>query len=80
MYSINRLVYCESSAPPRDAIQRAKGLKKSNRARRIRVIKAVAPSWEELSQTARHITYRDSPCLDSPFPPSREAKVRVLPV
>ncbi len=50
-YSVHRLVYCESFARPRDAIQREKRLKKWNRAWKIQLIESANPDWNDLYET-----------------------------
>jgi putative endonuclease len=50
-YDVDRLVYSESFARPRDAIEREKRLKKWNRAWKIQLIEAVNSGWKDLSET-----------------------------
>ncbi len=50
-YNVDRLVYCESFAKPRDAIQREKRLKKWNRAWKIRLIESTNSCWKDLYET-----------------------------
>ena len=54
-YNVHQLVYSESFARPRDAIQREKRLKKWNRAWKIRLIESTNPGWKDLSQTVMHM-------------------------
>lgn len=54
-YNVHRLVYCESFARPRDAIQREKRLKQWNRAWKIQLIESVNPGWEDLYETLMNI-------------------------
>ncbi len=51
-YNVNRLVYCESFARPREAIEREKRLKKWNRAWKIHLIESANPDWKDLWETA----------------------------
>ncbi len=53
-YGIHRLVYCETWARPRDAIQREKRLKKWNRAWKIQLVESVIPEWKDLYETVMH--------------------------
>ena len=48
MYNVHRLVYCETFARPRDAIQREKRLKKWNREWKIQLIESANPGWKDL--------------------------------
>jgi len=52
---VHRLVYAESFARPRDAIEREKRLKKWNRAWKIQLIESVDPAWKDLSETVMHM-------------------------
>lgn len=47
-YNIKRLVYFEIHNTPEDAILREKFVKKLTRARRIKLIEAENPNWQEL--------------------------------
>ncbi len=53
-YNVHRLVYRESFARPRNAIQREKRLKKWNRAWKIRLIESTNPGWKDLYETVVH--------------------------
>jgi putative endonuclease len=48
-YKINRLVYFESYVDVRNAIHREKEIKGLNRARRVALIEAENPTWEDLA-------------------------------
>lgn len=50
-YHLHCLVYCESFARPRDAIQREKSFKKWNRAWKVQLIETVNPEWRDLYET-----------------------------
>ena len=54
-YGVHTLVYCESFARPRDAIQREKRLKKWNRAWKIRLIESTNPGWKDLYETVMYM-------------------------
>ena len=54
-YDVNRLVYSESFARARDAIEREKRLKKWNRAWKIQLIESVNPGWKDLSETLMYM-------------------------
>ena len=54
-YDVERLVYSESFARPRDAIEREKRLKKWNRAWKIQLIESVNPGWKDLSETLMYM-------------------------
>jgi putative endonuclease len=48
-YKINRLVYCETFAEVRPAIEREKQIKGWTRARKVALIESLNPEWEDLS-------------------------------
>ena len=54
-YGVDRLVYAESFARPRDAIEREKRLKKWDRAWKVRLIESVNPTWKDLSETVMYM-------------------------
>ncbi|WP_311957693.1 GIY-YIG nuclease family protein [Halomonas garicola] len=47
-YRCHKLVWCELYDHPQDAIQREKQLKKGSRKKKIALIEAENPSWEDL--------------------------------
>ena len=49
-YRIHRLVYFESFANPKSAISREKQLKGWNRAKKLALIEANNPAWEDLAE------------------------------
>ena len=49
-YRINRLVYFEEFSDIRDAIAREKQIKDWRRARRVSLIEARNPTWEDLAE------------------------------
>lgn len=49
-YNIDRLVYFEETADPRSAIAREKQIKGWLRTKKIRLIEATNPTWEDLSE------------------------------
>jgi putative endonuclease len=51
-YKVQRLVYCESFARPRDATEREKCLQKWSHEWKIRLINSVNPGWEDLAPNA----------------------------
>ena len=48
-YSVHRLVHVETATNPRDAIAREKQIKRWTRSKKIALIEAANPGWEELS-------------------------------
>ena len=50
-YGITRLVYFESTPRPRDAISREKQIKGWLRYKKVALIEAANPEWEDLAQT-----------------------------
>jgi len=54
-YDVDRLVYSESFARPREAIEREKRLKKWNRAWKIQLIESVNPGCKDLSDTLMYM-------------------------
>ena len=54
-YDVERLVYSESFARPRDAIERENRLKKWNRAWKIQLIESVNPGRKDLSETLMYM-------------------------
>ena len=54
-YDVDRLVYSESFARPRDVIEREKHLKKWNRAWKIQLIESVNAGWKDLSETLMYM-------------------------
>jgi len=48
-YGLNRMVYYESCASPRDAISREKKIKGLLRVKKIALIEAMNPDWDDLS-------------------------------
>ncbi len=50
LYKVNKLVYFESFASPKEAIKREKQLKKWNRAWKIDLIESKNPKWVDLSK------------------------------
>ena len=54
-YDVDRLVYSESFARPRDAIERENRLKKWNRAWKIQLIESVNPGCKDLSDTLMYM-------------------------
>ena len=48
-YGVDRLVYCEVCRDVRDAIQREKQIKNWSRKKKIALIEAANPRWEELA-------------------------------
>ncbi|MFL5759877.1 MAG: GIY-YIG nuclease family protein [Thermomicrobiales bacterium] len=48
-YNVHRLVYCESFPDPREAIAREKELKGWVRRRKVALIEAANPGWQDLS-------------------------------
>lgn len=49
-YNIGRLVYCESTPNIRSAIAREKQIKGWSRHRKVRLIEAANPRWDDLEQ------------------------------
>ena len=49
-YRIGKLVFCETFDDIRDAIAREKQIKGWTRARKMALVKAVNPTWEDLSK------------------------------
>ena len=48
-YSVKQLVYVETATNPRDAIDRETQIKRWTRRKKIALIEATNPTWEELS-------------------------------
>ena len=48
-YAVHRLVHVETATSPRDAIAREKQIKRWTRAKKIALIEAANPTWEDLS-------------------------------
>jgi putative endonuclease len=48
-YSVHRLVYVETSTNPRDAIARETQIKRWTRRKKVALIEATNPLWEELA-------------------------------
>jgi putative endonuclease len=50
-YHINRLVYFEQLGPPLAALEREKQIKAFRRSKKIALIEAINPAWDDLSQS-----------------------------
>jgi putative endonuclease len=48
-YSVHRLVYVETATNPRDAVSRETQLKRWTRRKKVTLIEATNPMWEELA-------------------------------
>jgi len=48
-YKVTRLVYCEEFTDVRQAIAREKQLKSWRRAKKVRLIEAMNPDWQDLA-------------------------------
>jgi putative endonuclease len=48
-YNVTRLVWCEEHASSRDALAREKQLKRWNRAKKVALIEADNPAWNDLA-------------------------------
>ncbi len=48
-YNVDRLVYAECFRSPRDAISREKQIKRWRRSKKVALIEAVNPKWEDLA-------------------------------
>ena len=49
-YDVNELVYFETHATPKEAIDREKQIKKWRREKKIELIECMNPDWDDLSQ------------------------------
>jgi putative endonuclease len=66
-YNVNRLVHYEAFKDIRDARQREKQLKGWVRRRKIELIRAQNPEWEDDRPAAvRHVTHGRMMCSDAP--------------
>jgi putative endonuclease len=58
-YRVHRLVYFEQYRDVREAIQREKDIKSWNRAKKVKLIESVNPTWEDLSQVWQEAARRE---------------------
>ena len=59
-YRVTRLVYFEEFADIRDAIAREKAIKGWKRSRKISLVEARNPTWEDLAESPPHPSFNKS--------------------
>ncbi len=73
-YNLTRLVYCESFAYPDAAIDREKEIKGWRRSKKIRLIEAANPQWEDLAERWSDVYKPDANVTIREIPHSAEKR------